>query len=68
MEQSITDIKNALVNSLSLDAGLRDQAQSFLTKQSEPDPNFQTALLHLIKSSSSQVTVLDSAGQYPGSG
>ena len=40
MEQSITEIKNALVNSLSLDAGLRDQAQNFLIKQCEPDPNF----------------------------
>ena len=40
MEQSITDIKNALVNSLSLDTALRDQAQNFLIKQCEPDPNF----------------------------
>ena len=55
MEQSITDIKNALVNSLSLDAALRDQAQNFLIKQCEPDPNFQTALLHIIKSYSNQI-------------
>ena len=68
MEQSINEIKNALVNSLSLDAGLRDQAQNFLIKQCEPDPNFQTALLHIIKSYSTQVTVLDSGAQYPGSG
>ena len=59
MEQGIAEIKNALANSLSLDATLRDQAQNFLIKQCEPDPQFQIALLHIIKSYSKSVTVLD---------
>ena len=60
MDQGIAEIKNALANSLSLDAALRDQAQNFLIKQCEPDPQFQTALLQIIKSYSKSVVVLDS--------
>ena len=38
MEQAIASIKTALVNTLSMDQGLRDQANQFLIKQCEPDP------------------------------
>lgn len=64
MEQAIKQIKSALVNSLSTDAALRDEANSFLIKQCEPDPQFQIALLHIIKSragtTSGPNTILDS--------
>jgi hypothetical protein len=38
METAIVQIKTALINSLSMDATLRDQANQFLMKQCEPDP------------------------------
>ena len=50
MEQVLEQIKIALKNSLSQDENLRKQAQEFLGKRCEPDPQFQLALLHLIKS------------------
>ena len=65
MEQAIEQIKTALINSLSMDQNLRDQANLFLIKQCEPDPQFQIALLHIIKSFSTVVspnTVLDAQG------
>ena len=65
MEQAIEQIKTALINSLSMDQNLRDQANLFLIKQCEPDPQFQIALLHIIKSFStvtSPNTVLDAQG------
>lgn len=46
----INQIKLALANSLSLDSTLRDEALKFLIDECEPDPNFQLALLHIIKS------------------
>lgn len=63
MEQAISQIKTALMNSLSNDAALRDEANQFLMKQCEPDPQFQIALLHIIKShaaSHGPNTILDS--------
>jgi len=36
----ILRIKQALANSLSLDANLRDGAMHFLLEECEPDPNF----------------------------
>lgn len=38
MEQAISQIKTTLINSLSMDAALRDEANQFLIKQCEPDP------------------------------
>ena len=49
-QTSIEQIKQALKNSLSLDQTLREQANHFLIKQCEPNPTFQLALLHIIKS------------------
>jgi hypothetical protein len=46
----ILRIKQALANSLSLDANLRDEAMHFLIEECEPDPNFQLVLLQIIKS------------------
>ena len=64
MEQAISQIKTALINSLSMDAALRDEANQFLIKQCEPDPQFQIALLYIIKSRSTSQsgpnTILDS--------
>ena len=67
MEQAIESIKTALVNTLSMDQGLRDQANQFLIKQCEPDPQFQIALLHIIKNACSarvntNAVVLESGG------
>ena len=50
----ISRIKQALVNSLSYDATLRDNALHFLTEDCESDPNFQLDLLQIIRSFSLQ--------------
>ncbi len=48
MEQAIEQIKLALINSLSMNEQLRNQAMDFLTNQCEPNPEFQQALFHII--------------------
>ena len=50
-----------------MDQGLRDQANQFLIKQCEPDPQFQIALLHIIKNAcqartNTNAVVLESGG------
>jgi hypothetical protein len=43
-------IKLAMKNSVSQEDGPRTEASTFLTKQCEPDPQFQLALIHVIRS------------------
>lgn len=47
-QSQIAQIQLALINSLSLNKQERDHSFRFLTKECEPNPAFQLALLHII--------------------
>ncbi len=49
MISTIPLIQQALINSLSMNREDRDNSAKFLTKECEPNPAFQLALIHIIE-------------------
>ena len=45
----ILQIEQALTHSISLDQNQRDESHKFLSRECEPNPLFQLALLHIIE-------------------
>jgi hypothetical protein len=51
MEVVILKIEQALADTIGMDSERRQKATDFLLQECEPDPQFQLALLHIIKTS-----------------